>query len=58
MRKVLPLFLGACCLLSYILPVRGQVIFNEIMYHPASTNVLEDFVELYNMGAAPVDLTG
>src|SRR5436309_1592510 len=33
------------------------VLFNEIMYHPASTNLLEDFVELYNPAVTNADLT-
>jgi len=33
-------------------------VINEIMYHPTSTNVLEEWVELYNPGTNAVDLTG
>ncbi len=42
------------------LPLRGQnaVLINEIMYHPNSTNVLEEYVELFNAGTNQVDLSG
>src|SRR5437773_6507521 len=33
------------------------IVFNEIMYHPTSTNLLEDFIELYNPASTNVDLT-
>ena len=35
-----------------------NVVISEIFYHPSSTNLLEQYVELYNRGAAPVDLAG
>ena len=34
------------------------VLINEIMYHPASTNVLEEWIELYNSGPTNVNLSG
>src|SRR5882762_1137350 len=34
------------------------ILFNEIMYHPASTNVLEEWIELYNSGPTNVNLSG
>ncbi len=34
------------------------VVINEVQYHPASTNLLEQWFELYNTGAAGVDLSG
>lgn len=36
----------------------GPVIFNELMYHPASEDDREEFVELHNTGPSAVDLTG
>src|SRR5258706_11742542 len=36
----------------------AQPIINEIMYHPASTNLLEQWVELYNPGTNAIDFTG
>ncbi|MEM9658005.1 MAG: CotH kinase family protein, partial [Planctomycetota bacterium] len=35
-----------------------QVFVSEIMYHPSSNNDQEEFVELYNGDAAPIDLAG
>src|SRR5882762_9371764 len=52
--------LALCCFVSIVLQVfcaNGQPIINEIMYHPASTNLLEQWVELYNPGTNTVDLT-
>jgi len=44
---------------SYTLnPSATGVVISEIMYHPASENVLEEYIELFNRGASPVDLTG
>jgi len=36
----------------------GQVVINEINYAPPDKTVPEEFVELYNAGSAPVDLSG
>ena len=36
----------------------AEVVINEIMYHPASENVLEEYVELLNQGATNINLTG
>jgi len=38
-------------------PVTGVVI-NEIMYHPGSEDVREEYIELYNRGPATVDVSG
>ena len=35
-----------------------QIIITEIMYHPPSEDSAEEFVELYNAGSQPVDLSG
>ena len=37
---------------------RGQVVINEIMYHPASQSDDEEWVELHNRGTNTVNLTG
>jgi len=37
---------------------RADVLINEIMYHPSSELVTEEYVELYNPGAGAVDLSG
>ena len=36
----------------------ANVVFNEIMYHPATELTSEEYIELYNNGAASVDLSG
>src|SRR5690349_2441204 len=46
-------FLLLCCTHLF-----GSVIFNEVMYHPPSTNVLEEWFELYNTGTNSVNLSG
>ncbi|HYW81167.1 MAG TPA: lamin tail domain-containing protein, partial [Thermoguttaceae bacterium] len=35
-----------------------QVMITEIMYHPASENVLDEYIELTNRGYEPVELAG
>jgi hypothetical protein len=40
-------------------PIRvSDIVINEIMYNPISLNDDDQYVELYNRGANPVDLTG
>lgn len=34
------------------------VVISEIMYHPSSENVLEEYIELFNKGAAAVNMNG
>ncbi len=36
----------------------GDIVINEIMYHPISEDPDDEFIELLNRGALPVDLTG
>jgi hypothetical protein len=36
----------------------GNVLINEIMYHPASGNLGESYVELFNPGPGPANLSG
>src|SRR5687767_1708971 len=51
--KSIPVILFSCCL------ARGaDVVINEVMYHPASKNSQEEFIELYNTSSQAVDLTG
>src|SRR5687768_1809386 len=38
--------------------ISQQIVINEIMYHPASENVREEYVELFNGGATNVNLAG
>jgi hypothetical protein len=35
-----------------------DIVINEIMYHPISEDDREEYVELYNKGAQPVDVSG
>jgi hypothetical protein len=39
-------------------PASAQVVIHEIMYHPNTPLEAEEFVELRNLSASPVDLTG
>lgn len=39
-------------------PMVPEVIINEIMYHPLSNDPDDGYLELYNRGTAPVDLSG
>ncbi len=36
----------------------GALVINEVMYHPTSENVLEEWIELKNIGSQAVDATG
>jgi hypothetical protein len=44
---------------SYTLDTNSSgVVISEIMYHPSSENVLEEYIELFNKGAGQVSLSG
>ena len=44
---------------SYTLDTNAAgVVISEIMYHPSSENVLEEYIELHNKGASAVSLNG
>ncbi len=44
---------------SYTLDTNASgVVISEIMYHPSSENVLEEYIELFNKGAGAVSLNG
>lgn len=44
---------------SYTLDTNNTgIIISEIMYHPSSENVLEEYIELHNSGPASANLTG
>ncbi len=36
----------------------ASVLINEIMYHPSSEDIREEYIELLNTGATNVNLTG
>jgi len=57
MKKTAILLLLLCSLAA-LRRASAQPLINEIMYHPASTNVLEDFIEIYNSSSTNLDLTG
>jgi hypothetical protein len=50
----------AACLLSFVAApfCNASVVINEIMYHPSSEDIREEYIELHNTGAQTVDLTG
>lgn len=59
MKKLFGIFACASLLLGSALVARAQnVVINEIMYHPASENLLESYVELFNPGTAEANLSG
>ena len=43
---------------SPVVSSHAAIVINEIMYHPASELTTEEYIELYNTGAAAVDLSG
>ncbi|MDA1275028.1 MAG: lamin tail domain-containing protein [Verrucomicrobia bacterium] len=44
---------------SYVLDANSAaVVINEMMYHPASENPLEEYIELFNRGSAPASVMG
>lgn len=45
------------CLL-FAATVQGQIVINEIMYHPATHDAREEYVELLNTSATNVNLSG
>src|ERR1051326_7264092 len=50
-----------CCLLLWCasVPLPAQtVVINEIMYHPPTTNLLEEWFEIFNPATNTVDLSG
>lgn len=38
--------------------LRADIVFSEVMYHPASEDVREEFIELHNTGSGSVSLAG
>ncbi|HWN94818.1 MAG TPA: Ig-like domain-containing protein, partial [Methylomirabilota bacterium] len=44
---------------SYILDTNSVgIVISEIMYHPSSENVLEEYIEMFNKGAGTIGLNG
>lgn len=53
------LFLAATVLVLLASRLHGQAVrITELMYHPASEDVREEFVEVHNTGSTPVNLAG
>lgn len=51
--------IAALALGAWPVGVLGQsVVINEVFYHPASEDLREQYVELYNRGSQPVNLAG
>src|SRR6185369_13520315 len=55
MKRLFFLFAFATCLAA---TGQAAVVINEIMYHPASEKITEEYVELYNSAATNVNLAG
>lgn len=45
-------------MISICFPLAAQVILSEVMFDPAGPEKSDEFVEIYNAGALPVDLNG
>src|ERR1051326_9151879 len=58
MKTGMKFFCGILFLLAWTLPAFSGVIVNEIMFHPNSTNLLEEWIELYNTAPTNVNLSG
>ena len=49
---------GAANMFEPVADATRQIVITEIMYHPASENLLEEFIEISNQGQVAVDLSG
>ncbi|MGA4578708.1 lamin tail domain-containing protein [Limisphaera sp. VF-2] len=49
---------GAALAMAIAGHLQASVVFHEIHFHPASEDVREEFIELYNAGNEPVNLAG
>src|SRR5437763_5342551 len=54
-HKLLALLCVAFLRLS---PAFADPVINELMYHPTSTNLLQQWMEIYNPGTNAIDLSG
>ncbi|MBR5977775.1 MAG: lamin tail domain-containing protein, partial [Verrucomicrobia bacterium] len=56
MKKI---FAELALLIGTVLTVSaGDIVINEIMYHPQSENIREQWIELYNTTGSAIDLSG
>ena len=59
MKKLTVRFWGLAFFMAGVAQaLAGNVLINEIMYHPASGNLNESYVELFNPGPGAADLSG
>ena len=58
-RWIMRLLISATCLAGSIKPMLGDtvVVFNEIMYHPATQEAQLEWLELHNQLAVKVDIS-
>jgi hypothetical protein len=52
------IFSAVAILALAVLPGYSQVVINEIMYHPGSENVAEEYIELHNRASTNVNIGG
>ncbi|MBN1513305.1 MAG: CotH kinase family protein [Phycisphaerae bacterium] len=52
------IFSAAVLCAGFHAPAGAQVVINEMLYHPASDQELDEFLELHNCGTASVSLAG
>ena len=48
---------AVCSFLMLSSQANAQIVINEILYNIPSTGENEEFIELYNAGSTPVDMT-
>ncbi len=60
MKHVVPRSLGCLAVAGLLiqLPLQGEVVINEIMYHPPGDSDALQYIELHNSGTARVQLDG
>ncbi len=58
MRRLTRVLCLGCCALPWLARADSIVVFNEIMYHPATNEAVREWIELYNQNAVNVDLSG
>jgi hypothetical protein len=54
MKRCLAALASLCCVFA----IRAEIVINEIHYDPDVKTELVEFIELYNTGSTPVDLSG
>lgn len=54
----LVLLIGTLFLIAFPRNISAQVVINEVFPDPIETGELNEFIELFNVGSSPMDLTG